>query len=252
VRALRACRGDLAMVPTMRLRSNELTAVRLERDVYDELLPLANARVAELGCGRAEHTRAIAEAHPDARIVAFEIDAIQHARNVASAAPPNVRFAAGGAESIAADDGSFDIVLMFKSLHHVPAELLDHALREIHRVLAPNGLAYFSEPVFAGEYNELIRIFHDEERVRAEAFAALERAVASGDFTLVAERFHAVAVRFDSFAQFEERVIGVTYVEHRLSETQHAAVERRFMRNMKADGAVFLQQMRVDLLRRAA
>jgi len=236
----------------MQLRDDGAGLVCPERDVYRALLALDNARVLELGCGRAEHTRAIADSFPGVRITALEVDRIQHAQNLAVSDLPNVRFAEGGAEAIPAADASFDIVLMFKSLHHVPTGLLDRALAEVHRVLAPGGVAYFSEPVFAGEYNEIVRIFHDEERVRAAAFAALRRSVEGGVFELVAERFFRAPVRFDSFAHFQQRVIGVTHTQHCLDEAQLAVVRDRFMRHVKADGATFLQPMRVDLLRKAA
>jgi SAM-dependent methyltransferase len=74
-----------------------------------------------------------------------------------------------GAQAIPFQDGSFDLALMLKSLHHVPLDLLDQALAEVHRVLRPQGLLYVSEPVFAGALNEVMRLFHDEELVRAAA-----------------------------------------------------------------------------------
>jgi ubiquinone/menaquinone biosynthesis C-methylase UbiE len=236
----------------MRLREPDSHATCSERDLYTELLPLANARVAELGCGRAELTRAIAEAFPTAQITALEVDAIQHARNLAITDLPNVRFATGGAEALPLDDDSVDLVLMFKSLHHVPTDLLDTALAEVRRVLVPGGLAYISEPVFAGEYNEIMRIFHDEERVREAAFAAITRAVKSGALELVTERFFNSPLRFDDFSHFEERVLGVTHTQHRLTESQSSAVRERFMRHVTPQGATFLQPMRVDLLRKPA
>ncbi len=236
----------------MRLRDPEARSVCSEPDIYRELLPLAGARVAELGCGRAELTRAIAEEFPAARIIALEVDAIQHARNLAISDLPNVRFVAGGAEALPLDDDSVDLVLMFKSLHHVPGDLLDTALKEVSRVLVPGGLAYISEPVFAGEYNEIMRIFHDEERVRAAAFAAITRSVASGALELVTERFFSAPLRFDDFAHFEDRVLGVTHTQHRLSESQLSAVRERFSRHVTPQGARFLQPMRVDLLRKPA
>jgi SAM-dependent methyltransferase len=236
----------------MRLRDPDSRTACPERDVYTELLPLANARVAELGCGRAELTRAIAEAFPTAQIIALEVDAIQHARNLAITDLPNVRFVAGGAEALPFDDDSLDLVLMFKSLHHVPSHLLDKALAEVRRVLRPGGLAYISEPVFAGEYNEIMRIFHDEERVRAAAFSAIVRSVESGALELVAERFFSTPLRFDDFAHFEDRVLGVTHTQHRLSESQLSTVRERFMRHVTPQGAQFLQPMRVDLLRKPA
>ena len=48
------------------------------------------------------------------------------------------------AEALPFEDGSFDLVLGHAVLHHLPD--LDQAWREIHRVLAPGGIA-----VFAGE-----------------------------------------------------------------------------------------------------
>jgi SAM-dependent methyltransferase len=236
----------------MRLRDPDSRIVCSERDVYSELLPLANARIAELGCGRAELTRAIAEAFPGAQIVALEVDAIQHARNLAITDLRNVRFAAGGAEAIPLKDGSVDAVLMFKSLHHVPVHLLDSAFAEMRRVLVPGGLAYISEPVFAGEYNEIMRIFHDEERVRAAAFAAIAHSVESGALEFVTERFFNTPLRFDDFAHFEDRVLGVTHTQHRLTESQLGAVRERFMRHVTPQGVKFLQPMRVDLLRKPA
>ena len=236
----------------MRLRDPDSRTVCSERDVYSELLPLADARIAELGCGRAELTRAIAEQFPGAQIIALEVDTIQHARNLAISDLPNVRFVTGGAEALPLDDNSVDLVLMFKSLHHVPTHLLDTALAEVRRVLVPGGLAYISEPVFAGEYNEIMRIFHDEERVRAAAFSAISRAVESGALEFVTERFFSTPLRFDSFAHFEERVLGVTHTQHRLTGSQLSAVHERFMRHVTPQGAKFLQPMRVDLLRKPA
>src|SRR6476646_39720 len=236
----------------MRLRDPDARSVCSEPDIYRELLPLAGARVAELGCGRAELTRAIAEEFPAARIIALEVDAIQHERNLAITDLPNVRFAAGGAEALPLDDDSVDLVLMFKSLHHVPSDLLGTALEEVRRVLVPGGLAYISEPVFGGEYNEIMRIFHDEERVRAAAFSAITRSVASGVLEFVTERFFHMPLRFDDFAHFEDRVLGVTHTQHRLSESQLSAVRERFSRHVTPQGARFLQPMHVDLLRKPA
>jgi SAM-dependent methyltransferase len=223
-----------------------------ESSVYEALLPLARARILELGCGRADATRAIAERHPEARITAMEVDAIQHEVNLGHRDRPNVEYAEGGAQAIPAPDASFDVVLMFKSLHHVPTGELDDALAEIDRVLVPGGLAYVSEPVFAGEYNAIVRIFHDEERVRLAAFGALQRAVAAGRFELVCERFFLAPVAFASFDEFERRVIGVTHTQHRLTPQQYDATRAAFCAHLGAEGARFRQPMRVDLLRKPA
>ncbi len=240
------------MSVTMKLSGPAEQCELPEASIYEPLLPLARARVLELGCGCADATRAIARCHPDACITAMEVDKTQHAINVADSDLPNVEFVEGGAQAIPAADASFDIVMMFKSLHHVPDDALDAALAEIRRVLVPGGLVYVSEPVFAGAYNDVIRIFHNEERVRVAAFAALRRAVASGNFELACERFFLAPVKFASFDEFERRVIGVTHTHHRLTPEQYDATRTAFAAHAGPDGVHFGQPMRVDLLRRPA
>lgn len=222
-----------------------------EYDLIAAELPLENAQVLELGCGKAEKTRAIAQAGKVAAIVALEVDAIQHALNLQIADLPNVSFRHGAAEAIPAADASFDIVMMFKSLHHVPMDKMDLALSEIRRVLKPGGLAWISEPVYAGEFNDILRLFHDEKEVREAAFAAVRRAVDNGRFTLVRQRFFSSPGHFDSFEQFEERVIRVTHTEHRLAPELLAAVRRKFESHLGAMGANFRNPLRADILRKA-
>jgi ubiquinone/menaquinone biosynthesis C-methylase UbiE len=230
-------------------RQSASTQVCPESQIYEGRLTLDDADVLELGCGRAEHTRAIATRHPRARITALEVDPVQHRANLAAGGPPNLRFAAGPAQSIPAPDASFDVVMLFKSLHHVPGDSLDQALREIRRVLRPGGLAYVSEPIFAGDLNEVMRIFHDEQVVRQAAFDALQRAVAAGTLELVDECFFSTPVAFRDFDAFRERMIGVTHTQHKLDEAQWQAVRTTFARYVREDGARFETPMRVDLLR---
>jgi len=222
-----------------------------ERDIYEQLLPLQGADILELGCGRADKTRAISQGGKARSITALEVDEIQHAANLRNNDLANVTFRLGGAESIPAADESFDIVLMFKSLHHVPVKRMDHAMAEISRVLRRGGLAYISEPVFAGEFNEILRLFHDEKMVREAAFSAVERAVSAGKFELASERFFSTPSHYESFAQFEERILNVTHTEHRLSPDLYQRVREQFMRHMTPQGADFQMPLRVDLLRKS-
>lgn len=100
----------------------------------------------------------------------MEVDVIAHRKNLQITDLPNVTFGLAGAQDIPLDDETADIVLMFKSLHHVPVELMETSLREIRRVLKPAGLAYISEPIFACDFNEILRLFHNEQEVREAAF----------------------------------------------------------------------------------
>lgn len=213
-----------------------------------DTLPLDGARVLELGCGRAEKTRALAETGRVHEIVALEVDNIQHEKNLAISDLPNVRFVRAGAEAIPAPDASFDIVLMLKSLHHVPLPLMDSALSEVARVLKPGGLAWISEPVYAGDMNALLSLFHDEKIVREAAFAAVCRAVGQGPLALERQIFFQTRSQFDDFAHFEQRMIKVTHLDHVLSPELHATVKAKFESFMTPQGVTFRPPQRVDLL----
>jgi ubiquinone/menaquinone biosynthesis C-methylase UbiE len=222
-----------------------------EFDVIAAELPLQNATVLELGCGKADKTRRISTSGQVASIVAMEVDEIQHGKNIQIGDLPNVTFRQGVAEAIPADDASFDIVMMFKSLHHVPTDRMDAAFSEVRRVLKPGGLAWISEPVYAGAFNDVIRLFHDEKEVREAAFAATQRAVTDGRFQLVRQRFFSVASHYRDFEQFEEQVIRVTHTNHCLSPELNKAVRQKFETHMTSSGAHFRNPMRVDILRRS-
>ncbi len=230
----------------MHISNPETDLVANEGDILDELLHLRGATVLELGCGKAEKTRIVAG--KAASVLALEVDQKQLAKNLALGDMVNVHFAHGGAEQIPASDSIFDVVLMFKSLHHVPVESMDSALAEILRVLKPGGVAYISEPVYEGTFNEILKLFHDEEAVRAAAFAAEKRAVASGQLTLVTQKFFRQPTFFSDFSQYEDQVIKVTHTEHKLSAGTLDKVRSRFHEQMTPEGATFHISIRVDLL----
>ena len=176
------------------------------------------------------------------------MDRIQHEKNLTIIDLPGVRFVYGGAEAIDAEDASFDVVMMFKSLHHVPLDLIDTALGEIRRVLRPGGLAYFSEPVYWGEFNDILRLFHDEKIVRQAAFDALKKVVDSGAMPLQAEVFFQVPGLYPDWEDFEGRFLNVTHTQHQIDDALYQRIRAAFMAHMQADGAHLLKPHRVDLL----
>ncbi|MHB1084846.1 MAG: class I SAM-dependent methyltransferase [Thiobacillus sp.] len=229
----------------MHIADPNVNLVADEKEIIHKLLTLPGARVLELGCGKADKTRLVAQSA--ASVLALEVDPIQLASNRASDTPDNVQFEYGGAENIPAADSNFDIVLMFKSLHHVPTELMDDALSEIRRVLKPGGVAYISEPVFAGEFNEILRLFHDEKAVRDAAFAAVVKAASSHQLSLVSQTFFLQPMHFDDFGQYDKQVLGVTHTEHTLSPDLLNTVRKRFEQHMSPSGADFHMPIRVEL-----
>lgn len=221
-----------------------------EPEIYNRLLSLDNKHILELGCGGAEITRNIATSGRNRKITALEVDEIAHEKNLQISDLPNVTFALDGAQKIPLTDESVDVVFMFKSLHHVPVELMEPSMHEIRRVLKPGGFAYISEPVFAGAFNEILRLFHDEKSVRQAAFNTVKNAVDDGLFDLDEEVFFNTPRRFENFAEFEKHTIKATHSSHKLDDDIYALVKNRFEQHIGIDGAHFLNPIRVDLLQR--
>ena len=233
-----------AAEPTLALVDNEL-------DVLEALVPLERQDIVELGCGAAELARALLLRHPGSRVTGVEVDARQHAKNLA-APQQGLSFVAGVAQDVPFADASFDLTLMLKSLHHVPTDSMGQALAEAARVLRPGGHLYVSEPVYAGALNDVIRLFNEERAVRAAAQAALDAALRSGPWQAVAERRFEVPVRFADFADFERRTIRVTFADRQVDAAQLAAIRAAFEPHVGPDGARFTRPMHVRLLRRRA
>ena len=110
---------------------------------------LRGLRVLEVGCGRGVGVEILLERLGAAHAVAFDLDP----RMVELAQARTARFGGrahvfvGDAENTALPDASFDAVVEFGILHHVPD--WRRALAEIVRVLKPGGTFYF-EDILAG------------------------------------------------------------------------------------------------------
>lgn len=236
----------------MRIHDENAYRILTEQEVIRELVDVRDKEVLELGCGRAWMTRLLAEQFAPSRIVATEVDRIQHEKNLHITDLPKVTFRYGGAEAIADPDETYDRVFLFKSFHHVPVPLMIPALREIRRVLRPGGLAYFSEPVYWGAFNDILKMFHDERLVREAAFAALQGDVEGGDWELVAEAFFQVPGCYETWEVFEEHFLRATHTPIQIDAVLYARVRSAFMAHMTPDGAHFLKPHRADLLRKPA
>lgn len=215
-----------------------------------DLLPLGGKKVIELGCGAAQFARQLLVRFPDSQVTGVEIDARQHAKNIASP-QLGLDFVSGVAESIPFANASFDLAMMLKSLHHVPVVAMPQALDEVARVLRPGGHLYVSEPVFAGDFNEVVRLFNDEELVRAAAQAAVDAALADGSsWDQVAEHHFDMPMRFADFADFEQRLMHPTFADRQIDDAMLATVKAAFAPHLGPDGARFERPMHVRLLRR--
>jgi len=221
-----------------------------ELELLAALVPLAGARLIELGCGAARLAANLLQRFPDAHVTGLEVDARQMAKNLAAPATPGLAFVNAGAQDIPFADASFDGALMLKSLHHVPMALMAQALAEVARVLKPGGWLYVSEPVYAGPLNDIMRLFNDEGVVRAAAQQALNDALQTGAWQAAAERHFAVPVQFDDFATFEQRMMRPTYADHQIDATLRESIRQRFESHLGPQGVALTRPMHVRLLRK--
>ena len=107
---------------------------------------LDGMRVLEIGCGRGVGTEIVFERFGAREVHAFDLDPdmVEKARRRLRAYPPGrLRLSVGDAAAIEAEDGSYDAVVDFGIIHHVPD--WRRAVSEVARVLRPGGLFLFEE-----------------------------------------------------------------------------------------------------------
>ena len=213
-----------------------------ELDLLADQVPLAGARIIELGCGAAALARALVQRFADSHVTALEVDERQHAKNLAAPAD-RISFLSGVSQSIPFPDAGFDLALMLKSLHHVPRPQMAQALAEAARVLRPGGHLYVSEPVYDGPLNDIVKLFNEE--------AAVDAALQGPHWTPVADIRFMTPVHFPDFETFERKMMRPTFADHRIDETKLQQVRAAFMPHVGPDGARFVRPMHVRLLRRA-
>ena len=115
-------------------------------EMRDALGDLHGKRVLEYGCGEGWITRDLARL--GGSVSAFDISpqAAENTRRVLADANMLSRCTVEvmPAEKLSYDSDFFDIAVGFAIIHHLD---LPAALKELHRVLKPGGVAYFAEPL---------------------------------------------------------------------------------------------------------
>jgi len=223
-----------------------------ELSLMAECQDLAHCIVLELGCGKARQARRLLQRFPQARVMGIEPNAVLVAGH-AQRPQDGLLVLQGRAETVPCPDASFDMVWMLKSLHHIAD--MAQALAEAARVLRPGGWLYVSEPVYAGQLNEIVRLYNDEGLMRAAAQQALDTCATGASWDEHREWRFVQAVHFADAQDFENRMM-----QDALRKLPDAGAHERlrhqvgvaYAPHQQAEGADFLRPMHARALRRAA
>jgi ubiquinone/menaquinone biosynthesis C-methylase UbiE len=127
--------------------------------------PLEGAETLVVGCGRGVDVELAFEALRSSRVTAIDLDERQVARareRLGSRFGERLRLEVGDASRMPFPDASFDLVLDFGIIHHIPS--WQDAVGEIHRVLRPGGQFLFEEIPKSELDTALYRVFTDHPR----------------------------------------------------------------------------------------
>lgn len=124
--------GLLSLGREKRFRSSALELVAIQPGM----------RILDVGCGTGSLTIAARrKMGVEGEVVGIDPSSnmIEIAQQKAEMEGVEVEFSVGVVEKLDFPDGQFDLVLSSLMMHHLPEELQESGLHEVHRVLKPNG-----------------------------------------------------------------------------------------------------------------
>lgn len=219
-------------------------------EVLQSTLDLRNRDIVDVGCGAGALSRFMHSA--GARVTGIECSDTLRAEAIDADPERADRYLDGVAQDLPLADGSVDAVVFSKSLHHVPVDHMDAALREAVRVLRPGGDLYVLEPRSIGAEQEAIRLIDDETAVQAAAQAALDRA-ATGDLQPAGEVAYESDYVYADFAEWAAIMVGIDPTRAANLERHGAEAEAAFLAGARptGEGWVFTQHNYVRLFTRS-
>lgn len=133
----------------------------------------SNHRVLEIGCGTGSLALSIKRLHPDVEVVGLDPDpkALAKAKRKAARAAVAIQFDQGSSDKMPYPGASFDRVFSSFMLHHLQGHEKEQTLREVRRVLKPDGVIHvldFGGPE-GGAHGVLARLLHSNHQLRDNA-----------------------------------------------------------------------------------
>lgn len=105
---------------------------------------LGGSRVLEVGCGDGYGADLLAAKDPRRQVTAIDLFEANVKAAAARYPRPNLRFSVQEATNLDLPDASFDLIVSFQVIEHVPQARLPDYARQIRRVLASSGSACIS------------------------------------------------------------------------------------------------------------
>ncbi|MGM0417266.1 MAG: class I SAM-dependent methyltransferase [Thermodesulfobacteriota bacterium] len=121
----------------------------------------------DIGCGDGDLTAKISEKCRFTAGIEPDFKKISHTNKKSS---DKLFFLVNTGTELSFNDSSFDMVLFCQSLHHIPSDMQNYALKEADRVLKKNGIMLIIEPLYnTGLYGELVALLNNEKELKANA-----------------------------------------------------------------------------------
>jgi len=141
---------------------------------------LSEKKVLDCGCGTGYSLPIVAANFPTGHYVGIDMEkgAIDYARQRYK----NLHFAVMNGRCLAFSPSCFDVVLSFEVLEHLSKKQQEEYVREMHRVLKPDGMIILSTPnkeVFSLGYENSLNLYHIAERTLSELSKLLGETFAS-------------------------------------------------------------------------
>jgi len=138
----------------------DLAAIRLNRclKAFAALKPMA--KVLEVGCGAGRQARTLKKLRPE--LLVSGCDLSQRAIDEAQSYKDGVEYKVSDAGSLPYPNGTFDAVMLFDVLEHVPD--VQSVVKEVVRVLKPTGIFHGFIPI-EGQPHTLFYRFRESKRL---------------------------------------------------------------------------------------
>ncbi|HXV80812.1 MAG TPA: class I SAM-dependent methyltransferase [Candidatus Binatia bacterium] len=152
--------------PMMKLLGGE----KVRRTLLDQAAIQPGQCVLDIGCGTGSLVVLIKRLNPEVRVIALDPDpkALARARRKAKHASVSIKFDQGFSHELPYPEASIDRVFSSFMLHHIPSDKREKTLKEVRRVLSPDGFFYlldFDGPESRG-VSSLGRMIHSSQHLK--------------------------------------------------------------------------------------